>query len=83
MENKMDEVTVKVKQVLSDVLLIDTIEDIKPENYLVDDYGMDSLDAIDIMIQIEDEFGVDVDEGKIKNIKTVQDIIDCVNKYRV
>lgn len=46
------------------------------------DLGLDSLDLIEIWIDLESYFKIDIPEEESKNIKTVKDIIDLVNKYR-
>ena len=41
------------------------------------DLGADSLDTMDLIIEIEDSFDIKIDDSKVKNIKTVGDIV-CV-----
>jgi acyl carrier protein len=41
---------------------------------LVDDLGLDSLDAVDMLVFIEDEFGIKVDGEKMKSLRTMQDV---------
>ena len=48
------------------------------DSELVDDLGADSLDSIDIVMSVEDEFGIEVPDEVIENIKTVADIVDYI-----
>ncbi len=67
------EIEQKVKEILSEKLDID-INKITLESHLVDDLGMDSFGAIEVMYEIEDKFGLKVDEQTIKNFQKVKDI---------
>lgn len=65
----------KVVDLLVDHLNINR-DDITPEAHLIDDLGADSLDLVEIVMLIEDEFGVAIPDDIAENIYTVQDIID-------
>lgn len=41
---------------------------------LVNDLGLDSLDAVDMLVFIEDEFGIKVDGEKMRSLRTMQDV---------
>ncbi len=70
-------VTEKIKEILADQLDIE-LESIEPESLLVEDLGADSLDAIDIIMSVEDEFQIEVPDEIIEKIETVSDIITFV-----
>ena len=65
----------RVLDVLVDHLSVDK-DKVKLEDHLVDDLGADSLDLIEIVMLIEDEFGVSIPDDIAENINTVQDIVD-------
>ena len=44
------------------------------------DLGLDSLDKAEIMIEIEDAFGFEFDEEEMFDVKTVQDLLNLINK---
>lgn len=69
----------KVSKMLAEQLNIDVAE-IKPESEVVKDLGADSLDVVELMMALEDEYGVTLPEGEVENVKTVQDIVDMVSK---
>lgn len=63
----------KMKDILVEQLECNP-EDITMESLLVDDLGADSLDAIDIVMSVEDTFKVEVPDEIIEKIETVGDI---------
>ncbi|MCD7796389.1 MAG: acyl carrier protein [Clostridiales bacterium] len=66
-----------LKSILSEQLDIEE-EMITEESLLVDDLGADSLDAINIIMSVEDEFKVEVPDEIIKKIETVGDIVSFI-----
>ncbi len=66
-----------LKSILSEQLDIEE-ETITEESLLVDDLGADSLDAIDIIMSVEDEFKVEVPDEIIEKIETVGDIVSFI-----
>ena len=68
----------KVKAILAEQF--DYEEDkITPETTIADDLGADSLDVVDLLMSIEDEFEIEVPDEEIENIKTVGDLV----KYKI
>lgn len=56
-------------------------QDIKPESRLADDLGLDSLDEIEAVMAIEDEFEIELPDDEIDGVKTVQEVFDVVSKH--
>ena len=69
----------KVSKMLADQLGIDA-SSIKPEQEVVKDLGADSLDVVELMMALEDEYGITLPESDVENVKTVQDIVDMMEK---
>lgn len=67
----------EVKEILADELDIN-IDDIEMNSNLMDDLGADSLDAIDIVMSVEDQYSIEVPDEVIKSIKTVEDIVSFI-----
>lgn len=55
-------------------------EDIKLESKITEDLGADSLDAVELIMAIEDEFGIQVSDEAAQNIRQVSDIVDLLSK---
>ena len=67
----------KLKSILS--TQFDVEEDtITNDTNLADDLGADSLDVVDLLMSIEDEFGVEVPDDEIENIKTVGSLVSYI-----
>ena len=48
------------------------------ESNLVEDLEADSLDAVEIIVRIEEEFDLQVDDEAAENVKTVGDLVKCI-----
>lgn len=58
-------------------------ESVTVEARLVEDLGMDSLDRIELVFAIEDEFRIQVDEMDVKDLATVGEIVTFVDSAKV
>lgn len=67
----------KVQNIIADVLNV-AIDEIKPETTFMDDLGADSLDVYQIIMGIEEEFGIEIDTEEAEKISTVQDAVDQI-----
>jgi len=65
----------KLRTIIAEELGVekDTIE---ADSHLSEDLGADSLDAVELIMAIEEEFDVEIDDTAATKIKTVQDILD-------
>lgn len=64
----------KVKVILAEQFDIDEA-DINTETDLQHDLGADSLDVVDLLMSIEDEFEIEVPDEEIENIRTVGELV--------
>ncbi len=69
----------KVIKLISDATKID-ISKINMETSFVDDLNLDSLDIVELMMKMEDEFGVEIPEEDAEGLKTVKDIVAYLEK---
>jgi acyl carrier protein len=70
-----------VKQVLIDRLSVEE-DAVTLEASISDDLGADSLDAVEIIMSLEDEFDVEIDSSKAEELKTVKDIVDLIDSLK-
>ena len=68
----------KVKEIIVDQLGV-SIDEVKPEAKFVDDLGADSLDLTELIMAMEEEFGVEIADEAAQKIVKVQDAIDYVS----
>lgn len=67
----------KVKDIIVDQLDADEA-DVTLEASIIDDLGADSLDVVDLVMSIEEEFDVEVPDEEVENMKTVGDIVKFI-----
>ena len=68
----------KVRDLIAERLDIADKDSITETSSITDDLGADSLDVVDLVMDIEDEFSVDIPEDEVENIKTVGDIVKFI-----
>jgi acyl carrier protein len=56
------------------------MEKLTPESKLFEELGLDSLDAVDMLVHLEDNLGVKVAGEKLSHIKTLQDVYELVSE---
>ncbi len=71
----------EVKQIIVEQLGVDE-EEVKPEAKFVEDLGADSLDTVELVMAIEEKFGIDIPDSDAEKIITVQDAIDYVEQHK-
>lgn len=69
----------KLKDIIAEQLSVDA-DQVTPEANIQDDLGADSLDIVDLITTIEDEFDVSIPDEAVEEIKTVNDIVNYVEK---
>ena len=57
-------------------------EDVTPGKRIKEDLGADSLDLVDLIMTIEDEYGISIPEESVAGISTVKDLIDFVENFK-
>ena len=67
----------KLQQIISEVLNVDA-EEITTETTFVEDLGADSLDVFQIIMEIEEEFDVEIDNEAAEKIVTVGDAVEQI-----
>jgi acyl carrier protein len=54
-------------------------EDLHPRAHLIDDLDLDSIDAVDLAVRVEQQLGLTLSEGDLKSIQVVQDVVDLIH----
>ncbi|WCK53013.1 acyl carrier protein [Aneurinibacillus sp. Ricciae_BoGa-3] len=71
----------RVKKIIVDRLGVDESE-IKPEASFKDDLGADSLDVVELVMELEDEFDLEISDEDAEKIATVGDVITYINSRK-
>lgn len=67
----------KVTEILVDQLDIDE-DKVDADASITDDLGADSLDVVDLIMSLEEEFNIEIPDDEVENIKTVGDIVKYI-----
>ena len=55
-------------------------DEVTPDKSFVDDLDIDSLSMVEIAVAAQDKFGVEIPDEQLKDLKTVQDVVNFVSK---
>ena len=69
----------QVKKILCDQLDLDE-EQVTEDSEVIDDLGADSLDIVDLVMTLEEEFDTEIPDEDIENLKTVGDIVKYIEE---
>merc|ERR1719463_668783 len=72
---RADDIEGKVKKLIADNLSVDE-DKITPSASFIEDLGADSLDSVELLMALEEEFGVEIPEEEATKLTTVQAVID-------
>jgi len=75
----MSDVSEKVKAIICDQLMVDK-EEITDESSFVEDLGADSLDTVELIMEFEDEFAIEISDEQAEKISTVGEAIAYLEK---
>lgn len=71
----------KIKKIICEQLEVSE-EDVVPEASFVDDLGADSLDQVELIMAMEEEFGISISDEEAEKISTVKDAIDYIQQHQ-
>mgnify|MGYP001093119473 CR=1 FL=1 len=77
----MSDIEQRVKKIVSEQLGADK-ETLKNESSFIDDLGADSLDTVELVMALEEEFDTEIPDEDAEKITTVQQAIDYINKNK-
>jgi len=75
----MEEVNQKIKDIIMERLGVSE-EKITPQASFINDLGADSLDTVELMMELEEAFGVSIEDEEAEKIQTVQDAVNYLQK---
>ncbi len=72
----------KIKEIIAEQLGIDDADTITLETSLIEDLEADSLDAVEVIMALEDEFGIEIPDEEAENFKTIGDICKFIDENK-
>lgn len=76
-----DEVFQKLKSIVVEQLGVDE-EDVTMESSFVDDLNADSLDLVELIMSLEEEFGLEISDEEAENIGTVNNAVEYILEHQ-
>lgn len=73
----MSDIAEKVKTIIAEQLGVN-MDEVKPEAKFIDDLGADSLDTVELVMALEEEFGAEIPDEDAEKLTTVGDAIDYI-----
>ena len=70
----------KLKEIIALQLDLDA-ESLTLDTKIIEDLGTDSLDIVEMLMSVEDEFEVEIPEEKIEDLKTIGDVVDYIQDH--
>lgn len=70
----------KVKKIVAEKLSVEP-DEVIPEASFVDDLGADSLDLVELIMAMEEEFDIEISDEEAEKLQTVQDAIKYIKKH--
>ncbi|WUI01890.1 acyl carrier protein [Spirillospora sp. NBC_00431] len=67
-------------EIIDDIVGIDKNE-VTPEKNFIDDLDIDSLSMVEIAVAAQDQFGVEIPDDELRNLKTVKDVVNFVQSH--
>jgi acyl carrier protein len=75
----MSDIAERVKQIIAEQLMVEE-DEITEDASFIDDLGADSLDTVEMIMEIEDEFGIEIPDEDAEKLQTVGDAIEYVRR---
>ena len=69
----------KIQAMLAEALNL-PLEKVAPDAKIVDDLGADSLDVLELLSRLEDEYGIMIPDDEVENLVTVADVANTLDK---
>jgi len=71
----------RVREIVAEQLERD-VNDVKGESAFIDDLGADSLDIVELVMKMEEEFGIEIPDEEAEKIKTVNDVVAYITAHK-
>jgi len=75
----MSELTDRIRTIISEQLMVD-LDEVTDESSFVEDLGADSLDTVELIMEFEDEFGIEISDEDAEKISSVGEAIAYLEK---
>ena len=70
----------RLTEILAEQLAADQ-ESMTMDTKIAEDLGADSLDLVDLLMSVEDEFSVEIPDEEVENLHTIGDVVEYISKH--
>ena len=71
----------RIKEIMAEHLGV-KLEDVKDDSNLIDDLGSDSLDGVELVMAMEEEFEIEIPDADAEKLTTVKEVTDYIKKQK-
>lgn len=73
---------VTIRDMIAEIGELDDPEQIKPEQHLIEDLGLDSMLLLEVLSTLEQTYGISIPETEFPNMTTIANCVDVVKRYQ-
>jgi acyl carrier protein len=71
----------KVREIISEQLGV-SVEQVTPEASFIEDLGADSLDIVELVMALEEQYGMEISDEDAEKIRTVKDVVNYIESHK-
>ncbi len=76
-----EKVETKVREIISEQLGV-AVDQVTPEASFIEDLGADSLDIVELVMALEEEYGMEISDEEAEKIRTVKDVVNYIEGHQ-
>jgi acyl carrier protein len=76
-----ENVETKVREIISEQLGV-SVDQVTPEASFIEDLGADSLDIVELVMALEEEYGMEISDEDAEKIRTVRDVVNYIQTHK-
>lgn len=58
-----------------------SVDELEPSMDFIDDLNMDSIELVELIMSVEDEFDIEIDEDRLEKVRSIGDVLDLLEEF--